>query len=93
MNFLLTLVDGDQVDVEIEYAIFGKHIPATYYEPEEFPEVSINSIVESETGRVIKMEEISASEYSKVEEKIFDNMRDERETDELESEIEMYNDF
>lgn len=42
---------GADCAVEVEYEVCGRHYPATYWQPEEFPEVEIQAVWYTRFGR------------------------------------------
>lgn len=43
----------EEIEVGIDYHISGRHVPATYHEPEENPDLDIEQVVNLETGEDI----------------------------------------
>jgi len=37
-------VDDVETDVTIEFFVWGSHSPATYWDPEEFPEIEVTAV-------------------------------------------------
>lgn len=33
------------MEIDVEYRIYGKHLPATWFEPEEWPELEIEKVI------------------------------------------------
>ena len=73
---IFTKVAGENLDLEVEFSIHGKYIPATYYEPEEFPDINIEKMIEAETGRQIFESMLSPDELSVLNQKLFEAMED-----------------
>lgn len=72
----INTIEGTEfVDVAVTYSVEGKYIPATHYEPAEYPEVNIEWICDSE-GNVIEMSTLGQGRISKIEEYCLENYQD-----------------
>lgn len=56
--------NGQVIPLEVNYKVYGEHLPATRHEPEEFPEVEIDSIRHVETGDKVELTEAEWQEMS-----------------------------
>ena len=61
---VFTKVGGENLDLEVEFSIHGKYIPATYYE------------IEAESGKQIFESMLSPDELSVLNKKLFEAMED-----------------
>lgn len=44
MKYTYEDTNGDEITIDVEYKIWGKHRRSTMIDPEEFPEIEIQSI-------------------------------------------------
>lgn len=69
-------VGGENFDLEVEYKIEGRYIPSTWDEPEEFPDVVIESIIDADSGKRIFEESLSQGELLNLREKLLASYED-----------------
>lgn len=54
INITIELL-GNDVEVTVEYSLTGNYIPATYYDPAEYPELEIEGLTRVIGGEVIDL--------------------------------------
>lgn len=65
-------VDINGIDLDIEYVVSGKYMPATRYDPEEYPEVEIYNICVSDS-KIDIQDLLSEYQMEIINQAIFDN--------------------
>ena len=59
---------SSEVEVEISYEVYGKYLPATHFEPAEYPELEISSIKRVIAGQEIDISEMfTENEHEKIQ--------------------------
>ena len=83
-DYTIETDEGEIIELEVSYEVFGSHIPATRLEPEEFPEIDDIKAVNTETGEVV---ELSQAEYDEVSIKCEEHLSEWEEDDNVDRSI------
>jgi len=66
---------GNEVEVDVDYSVFGNDIPANYVEPAEYAELEISSISRFVNGEHIDITEMfTDKEREKIEEILHESL-------------------